>query len=79
MKLIDKYLLRTLLAPLAYCLLAFVMIFIIYDLFDNLPDFIEGHTPLPLVGKYYLILLPSVTERIVPVSLLLAVLYALIS
>ena len=77
MKLIDKYLLQTFLAPLVYCLLAFVMIYIVYDLFDNLPDFIEGRTPLLLVAKYYFILMPSVLVRIVPISLLLAVLYAL--
>lgn len=77
MKLIDKYLLRSLAGPLLYCLLAFVMIFIVFDLFDNLPEFLEGKTPLLLIAKYYAILLPSVVVQIVPVSLLLAVLYAL--
>lgn len=79
MKLIDKYLLKTFLAPLAYCLIAFVMVYVIYDLFDNLGDFVEGKTPLPHVLQYYLILMPSVLTRIVPISLLLAALYALSS
>ena len=60
-------------APPVYRLLAFVMIYIVYDLFYNLPDFIEGRTPLLLVAKYYFILMPSVLVRIVPISLLLAV------
>ena len=77
MKLIDKYLLRTFLLPLVYCLLAFVMIYLIFDLFDNLDHFLEGGTPPGLVAKYYAIFLPSVMVQIVPVSLLLAVLYAL--
>jgi LPS export ABC transporter permease LptG len=77
MKLIDKYLLRTFLVPLVYCLLAFVMIYLIFDLFDNLDRFLEGKTPPLLVAKYYVIFLPSVMIRIVPISLLLAVLYAL--
>lgn len=79
MKLIDKYLLRTFLVPFAYCLAAFVMIYVIYDLFDNLSDFVEGKTPIALVVRYYLVLMPSVLTRIVPISLLLAVLYSLSS
>ena len=79
MKLLDKYLLRTFVVPFIYCFLAFAMIYVIYDLFDNLPDFVEGKTPLLMVARYYAILLPSVMVRIVPISLLLAVLYALSS
>lgn len=77
MKLIDRYLLRTLLVPLAYCLLAFSMVYVIFDLFDNLSDFVEAKTPLGLVTKYYIVLLPSVLYRIVPVAVMLAVIYAL--
>lgn len=79
MKIIDRYLLRTFLVPFFYCLTAFMMIFVIFDLFDNLNDFIDGKTPVMLVVKYYLILLPTVLIRIVPTSLLLAVLYSLSS
>lgn len=79
MKLVDKHLLRTFLAPLAYCLIAFSLIFIIFDLFDNLSDFLDGHTPLSKIAWYYVVLLPSVLVFIVPISLLLAVLYSLSS
>lgn len=77
MKILDRYLLRTFLVPFAYCLTAFMMIYIIFDLFDNLNEFVEGNTPPLLVAKYYLILFPSIFTRIVPISLLLAVLYSL--
>ncbi|NCC49786.1 MAG: YjgP/YjgQ family permease [Spartobacteria bacterium] len=77
MKLIDRYLLRTLLMPLFYCLAAFVLIYIIYDLFDNLSDFVEAGSPLADVAKFYVLLLPSVLIFIAPVSLLLSVLYSL--
>ena len=79
MKLIDKYLLKTLMVPLTYCLLAFAMIYVIYDLFDNLEDFIKGQTPLLDVVKFYVFLMPSVINIIAPVSLLLSVLYSLSS
>ena len=79
MKLIDKYLLKTLMVPLSYCLLAFAMIYVIYDLFDNLEDFIKGQTPFLDVVKFYVFLMPSVINIIAPVSLLLSVLYSLSS
>jgi len=79
MKLIDRYLLRRLLTPLFWCLAAFSLVYVVYDLFDNLPDFIEGRTPWPEVLKYYVFLMPSALIYIVPVSLLLATLYSLSS
>ncbi len=77
MKLIDKYLLANVLVPLGYCLAAFLMIFVIFDLFSHLSDFIEAGTPLSAVFRFYLYLLPSAVIFIVPISLLLAILYGL--
>jgi len=77
MKLMDKYLLREYLVPVAYCLTAFCMIYVIYDLLDHLSMFIEAGTPLLLVGRYYLFLLAPSIEYLVPASLLLATLYTL--
>lgn len=77
MSIIDKYLLRSFLVPLGYCLATFMLIYVVYDLFDNLPDFVEARTPLLQVVRFYLFLMPSVMVIIAPVSLLLAVLYSL--
>lgn len=77
MKLIDRYLLRTLGAPLAVCLTAFVLVFVVHDLFDHLDNFVSAGTPLDQVLRYYLFLIPSVFYLIVPIALLLAVLYSL--
>lgn len=77
MKLIDKYVLSNVLVPLGYCLAAFLMVFVIFDLFSHLSDFIDAGTPLPAIARFYLYLLPSAVIFIVPISLLLAVLYGL--
>lgn len=77
MKLIDKYILFNVFVPLMYCLMAFLMLFIIFDLFSNLSDFIDAGTPLPQVIRFYILLIPSVVIFIVPISLLLAILYGL--
>jgi lipopolysaccharide export system permease protein len=77
MKILTKYLLKSLLLPLIYCLLGFTLIFIISDLFDNFSDFLEsGIRPLTML-EYYSKLLPSVTVHILPVCLLLAILHSL--
>jgi lipopolysaccharide export system permease protein len=77
MKIIDKYLLKTLMVPLSYCLIGFSMIYVVFDLFDHFSDFMEAKTSLFDIFKYYLFLFPSVLAFIVPISLLLSVLYAL--
>ncbi len=77
MKILTKYLLRSLLSPLLYCLLGFTLLFVINDLFDNFSDFIEsGIRPLEIL-YYYTQLLPPVAIHILPVCLLLAMLYSL--
>jgi lipopolysaccharide export system permease protein len=77
MRLLDRYLCRSFLVPLAYCLASFCLIFVVYDLFDHLPRFVEARTPLALVARYYLLLLVPTFEYIAPASLLLATLYTL--
>lgn len=77
MKLLDRYIFRTFMVPLGYCLAAFCLIYIIFDLTDNMPDFLESKAALLDVVRFYLILLPSVLIYIVPVSLMLATLYSL--
>lgn len=77
MKILDRYLLRSLLVPLSYCLSGFIMLYIVFDLFTNLTDFIEGKTPLADIFLFYLILVPRDIWIIAPISLLLAILYAL--
>lgn len=77
MKLLDHYMLRRVGLPFFYLLAAFCMVFIIFDLFQNLSEFIEAGTPLPLVLKYYAFLLPSLAKWVAPISVLLAILYSL--
>lgn len=77
MKLLDRYMLRTFLVPLTYCLLAFALISVLVDLFDNIGDFLDAKTPFLIIVKYYVILLPSILYRIVPIAVMLAVIYSL--
>jgi lipopolysaccharide export system permease protein len=77
MKIINKYIFRECLTPLLYCFSAFVMLFIIGDLFENLDSFIFQKVPILIILKYYLFFMPNVLILTAPLALLLAILFQL--
>jgi len=78
MRLLDRYLLRELLVPLGYCLGGFLIFYVAFDLIFQINRFQEAHLLLVDVVKYYVVTLPELlVAQVIPVSLLLAVLYAL--
>jgi lipopolysaccharide export system permease protein len=76
-RLLDRYLLRELLVPLAYCLCGFMMLWVSMDLFDKLGDFQKQRLRGLDVAEYYALKLPEMAVEVVPITLLLALLYAL--
>lgn len=77
MRLLDRYLLRQLLGPFLYCLFAFSMMVVVYDLFDHFAEILKAKPDVALVARYYVgVLLPSL-DFLLPACLLLASLYAL--
>lgn len=77
MRILDKYLLREFGWPLLYCFDAFVMLWIVGDLFNHLEDFIEARARLGAVARFYLTIFPEMFVQILPVTLLLALLFCL--
>ena len=78
MRLIDRYLLRELLAPLGYCLGGFLLFYVSFDLIFQMGRFQDAHLPFVDIVKYYGATLPQVmADQVIPVALLLALLYAL--
>ena len=77
MRLLDRYLLRELLLPLAYCLSGFLIFWISFDLISNLDDYQRNQLWPTDVIAYYLVRLPELLVFILPIVLLLALLYAL--
>jgi|JI6StandDraft_1071083.scaffolds.fasta_scaffold07864_5 LPS export ABC transporter permease LptG len=74
---LDRYTLRTFLAPLVFCFVAFTSLWLIMDLLDNMKDFQEAETPLGRVALFYIGMLPFIYVSVMPASLLLSVLYTL--
>ena len=77
MRLLDRYLLRELLVPLGFCLGGFLILWVVSDFAIRLSDFQELKLRGGEIIRWYVISLPEVIVTILPVSLLLALLYAL--
>ena len=78
MRLLDRYLLRELLVPLAFCLGGFLIFYVAFDLIFGIKGFLEKQLTPGDIAEYYLATLPELlVMQVIPVSLLLALLYAL--
>ena len=77
MRLLDRYLLRELLVPLAYCLGGFLILWVAFDLFGELSDFHKLRLKPGDIAGFYLVKTPEFLINVVPIAFLLALLYTL--
>ena len=77
MRLLDRYVIRNFLQAYLYCIAGFLSIWLIFDVSDNISTFIDEHFGFALTVKYYATQVPEVFIILLPVSLLLALLFAL--
>ena len=72
MRLLDRYILSQFLKALLFSLLAFVLIFVLVDVFEKLDFLIDHKVTLPLAGLFYLYQIPFIVVLVMPVAMLLA-------
>lgn len=72
MKILPRYIFISLLKPLTFALIAFFALWLIYDLFDTLGDFITNHARFLLVLEFYLLQLPKIAQTVIPVAFFFA-------
>lgn len=77
MTILDRYVLKKFLVPFIYCIFGFIAIWLVFDLSDNGPDFLEGKVPLSTVIEFYKTQVPEVIVISLPIGTLLALLYSL--
>ena len=77
MRLLDRYLLREFLVPLAYCLCGFLIFWIAFDIFSELRGMQEEAMVARDIAEYYVFKSPEFLIMALPVALLLAMLYTL--
>jgi len=73
---IDRYILKSMIATFVYAILALYIIFIIVTLMENLDDFLDNNVPIDIILKYYMYYFPEIIKLISPVALLLATLFS---
>ncbi|MEX1110716.1 MAG: LptF/LptG family permease [Chthoniobacterales bacterium] len=77
MQILDRYILFRVLLPFIYCVVGFVSIWLIFDLSENAPTFLDNEAPLSLVAEFYLLRAPEIILISLPIGVLLASLFAL--
>jgi len=74
---LDRYVTRTFLLPFAICFTGFVSIWLITEMANKATDYLALDVPPSEIMTLYLLQLPAVTVIILPITLMLAALYAL--
>ncbi len=72
MKLTDKYILRQLIGPLFYCLISFIFLYVIIDLFGHLDEFLRQKVPVTTILKYYASFFPLIFVQTTPIAALVS-------
>ncbi len=79
MKVIDRYLLKELAAPIIYCSLSLIVLLLVADLFDNLDDLLTHKASLWVIAKYYLSMIPLSFTQTIPWAAWLGTIFLLVS
>lgn len=77
MRILSKYVLREFLIPLTYCLVGFLGIYTIFELFDSFNRIIENKPPLGETVSFFAGYISPYFEWLIPAALMLATLYTM--
>jgi lipopolysaccharide export system permease protein len=77
MKILDRYILTRFLAIMGTALAAFILIFVVVDLVENMDKFIDAKMPQEAIVAYYLYTIPWFVSISLPMSTLLATFFSM--
>lgn len=77
MRIIDKYITRNFLVPFFYCLILFIVLYIIIDLFGHLDEILKYGIPILILQEYYLSMIPFIIMNTAPVASLISTIYVI--
>jgi len=75
MRILDRYILKSITVIFIGMVFTFAFLFILIDLFGNLQDFIEKKVALIIIAQYYLSFLPSIIVQTSTMACLISVLF----
>ncbi|MCC6766833.1 MAG: LPS export ABC transporter permease LptG [Deltaproteobacteria bacterium] len=77
MKVVGRYVLVEFLRVFGLCMVAFLMIYVLVDVFDRMEGFLKYHATFGEVLRYLFFKIPLIVTQLVPVATLASVLIAL--
>jgi len=75
MNTIDRYVLRQFIITAVAALAAFMALFVVVDMMENLDDFLDRSAGFGIIATYYLYFLPEIAKLMIPVAMLLSALF----
>src|SRR5258707_9387917 len=75
MRRIDRYVLKQFILTSLFALAAFMVIFVVVDMMENLDDFLDHNAGPGIIATYYLYFLPEIIKLMIPVAMLLSALF----
>ncbi len=75
MRILDRYILKSVFALFFQCLLTFLFLYIIIDVFSHLDEILKQQVSLHILRQYYLAYLPIIFVQVAPIACLLSTLY----
>jgi len=75
MRILDRYILKSVLAIFVSCIFIFLFLYVIIDILCHLDDILKQQVNLSLLTQYYLSYLPIMLVQVAPFACLLATLY----
>ncbi|MDP2921188.1 MAG: LPS export ABC transporter permease LptG [Candidatus Omnitrophota bacterium] len=77
MRILDKYIAKYFILPFLYCLLTFIILYIIIDLFGHLDEILRQDIRVSILLEYYLAMIPLIILQTAPVASLISTIYVL--
>lgn len=75
MRILERYILKSVLVIFLGCLFTFLFLYIIIDVFSHLEEILRQQVNLVILSQYYLAYLPIIFVQVAPIACLLATLY----
>lgn len=75
MRILDRYILKSVLSLFFQCLFTFIFLYVIIDIFSHLDEILKQRVALLVLARYYLAYVPIIFVQVTPVACLLSTLY----
>jgi lipopolysaccharide export system permease protein len=75
MKIFDRYISKKFLLGTLFGLVAFVSLFVVIDVMENLGDFLDHNVQNEIILQYYVSFMPEIVKLMMPIAVLLSCLF----